>query len=236
MNTTEPPVVKRHPRKSGVVVPQQPKWHGRLAASALWLLGTGLQKTWRVTLRDESGFSEIEREQPVIFAIWHNRLAVAMSFWAWRRKQRTNAQLAALISAGRDGGLLAQTFQNFDVTPIRGSSSRRGAQALLESARALRQKMDVAITPDGPRGPKYVADPGIIALAQVAGVPILPAGARISGKIQLRSWDRFQVPLPFARCELTIAPPIRIPRDATDHEREQARLRLESELKRISPH
>ena len=132
-------------------MPQQPKWHGRLAASALWLMGTSLSKSWRTSLRDETGFDEAQWNQPVIFAIWHNRLAVAMTFWDWRRKSRAKARLAALISASRDGGLLARTFEHFGVTPMRGSSSRRGAQALLECARALRQNMDVAITPDGPR-------------------------------------------------------------------------------------
>ena len=110
------------------MVPQQPKWHGRLAASAMWALGSALAATWRTTVRDESGLIHPDIEESVLFAIWHNRLAVAMRFWSWGRRRQPRARLAALISASRDGGLLAQTFSKFEVLPIRGSSSRRGPQ------------------------------------------------------------------------------------------------------------
>ena len=215
-------------------MPHRPKWHGQLAARALWLLGAGLEKTWRVTLRDEGEILQPPERGPVIFALWHNRLGVAMTFWSIVRQKRPEAGLAALISASRDGGLLARTFENFGVTPIRGSSSRRGAQALIELVSALRANYHIAITPDGPRGPKYIVQPGIISLAQLSGAPIIPAGARIDPKKQLRSWDAFQVPLPFARCELAFGKAIHVPRRSSPDELESARAHLESELKRIN--
>jgi lysophospholipid acyltransferase (LPLAT)-like uncharacterized protein len=158
-----------------------------------------------------------------------------MTFWSIVRKRRPEAGLAALISASRDGGLLSQTFGHFGVTPIRGSSSRRGAQALIELVTALREGYHVAITPDGPRGPKYTIQPGIISLAQLSGAPIVPAGATISAKKELRSWDSFQIPLPFARCDLNFAPPIYVPRRASPEELESIRAHLQAEMIRINP-
>ena len=216
-------------------MPHRPKWHGQIAAFALWSAGTALAKSWRLNFHDQSGLLKPTATGPIIFAIWHNRLATAMSFWSIVRRSRPESGLGALISASRDGGLLARTFQHFGVTPIRGSSSRRGAQALIELVSALRDGYHIAITPDGPRGPKYSVQPGIISLAQLSGAPIVPAGAHVHSKKQLRSWDAFQIPLPFARCDLTFAEPIYVPRRATPEELESFRIRLESELLRISP-
>ena len=218
-----------------MVIPQKPKWHGEIGARALWLIGSGLAKTWRTTLQDESGLFESGTKGPVIFAIWHNRLAVAMTFWSWVRNRRAESGLAALISASRDGGLLARTFEHFGVTPVRGSSSRRGAQALVELVKALRAGYHVAITPDGPRGPRYSVQPGIISLAQLTGAPIIPVAASVHGKKELRSWDRFQVPWPFARCQLGFAKPIYVPRETDAEGRERIRSQLEAELRRINP-
>src|SRR5262249_21448664 len=125
-------------RRSGVVVPHRPKWHGEIAACGIWLFGRALSATWRFELRDECGLEK----GPLIAAIWHNRLAMAMPIWNWWQKRHPSERLAALISASRDGALLARTFSYFGVKPIRGSSSRRGAQALLESNSALSDGFD----------------------------------------------------------------------------------------------
>lgn len=231
--TEEPQRPSTRPRKSGVVVPHRPKWHGEIAALAIWAVGRSLSATWRLQVRDETGLPA-GHDRPLIAAIWHNRLALAMPIWRSWQKRRPGAQLAALISASRDGALLARTFSYFGVKPIRGSSSRRGAQALLELTSALRSNLNVAITPDGPRGPKYRVQPGIISLAQVSGVPIVPIGVRASRKKELRSWDAFQIPYPFARCEAVLGPLIHVPRNATPEEHEQARGTLESVLLQLN--
>jgi lysophospholipid acyltransferase (LPLAT)-like uncharacterized protein len=235
VNTPHPPLPNRPARKSGVVIPRQPAWHGRLASFTLWALATALAKTWRVDARDESGLIHDRNADPAIFALWHNRLGIAMEFWRWGQIWQPEARLAALISASRDGALLASTFARFNVIPIRGSSSRRGPQALIELTRALRQGCHVAITPDGPRGPKYIVQPGVISLAQLSGCPIIPVGAKISGKLRLRSWDQFQIPLPFSRCELLYGHAFQVPRDAPEAAREQLRLALQTELLRMNP-
>jgi lysophospholipid acyltransferase (LPLAT)-like uncharacterized protein len=204
-------------------------------AFGVWLLVSTLAKTWRFHFRDESGLLDGTQSGPLIGALWHNRLAVAMPMWKWGAARRPAAGLAALISASRDGGLLARVFERFGVRPVRGSSSRRGAQALLELTSALKDNFHIAITPDGPRGPKYKVQPGVISLAQISGVGILPSGVFIRWKWRLKSWDGFQIPMPFTRCDVVFGPPVYVPRDASPEQREQARLALESTLNRLNP-
>jgi lysophospholipid acyltransferase (LPLAT)-like uncharacterized protein len=217
-------------RRSGVVVPHRPKWHAEIAACAIWLLGRTLSATLRLDIHDEGRVLNADVDHPFIGAIWHNRLAIAMPVWTVWKKRHPNARLAGLISASRDGALLARTFSYFGVKPVRGSTSRRGPQALLELNSALRDGFCVAITPDGPRGPKYQVQSGIISLAQVSGIPIVPVGVHISHKKRLRSWDAFQIPLPFAMCSVTFGPPIQVARDASPEDRELSRLALQNAM------
>jgi hypothetical protein len=166
-------------------------------------------------------------DEPVIFALWHNRLCLCMKVYeGFVRKHHRHDDLAALISASKDGAFLATILQNFGVQPVRGSSSRRGAQALLELTSWARRGYHLAVTPDGPRGPCYVVQDGVIALAQVTGLPIVPYSCQVGWKIRVKSWDGFQIPLPFSRCEMTFGDPIRVPRAATDADRVQLREQL----------
>lgn len=221
-------------KTGGLVIPQQPKWHGRIAARTISLLLKGLAGTWRYDFGAPPEAFAANLTEPVIFAIWHNRLATVMAFWTEIRRRQPGLKLGALVSASRDGGLLAATLQHFDVQPVRGSSSRRGAQALREAVSLVEAGYCVAITPDGPRGPKYKAHPGIVALAQLTGRPIVPAGCSIHPRKTLQSWDSFQVPLPFSRVHMRLADPIQIPRDATPAEREAKRLALEQALNQLN--
>jgi hypothetical protein len=165
----------------------------------------------------------------VIFCLWHNRLAISMV--VHRRHPR---KLAALVSASKDGALLAAVLGRFGVEPIRGSSSRRGPQALLELTSRAQMGFDLAVTPDGPRGPRYVVQEGVIALAQLTGLPIIPVTCNTRWKICLKSWDRFQVPLPFSSCELILNEPILVPREADGAKREELRRELETNLRQSS--
>jgi lysophospholipid acyltransferase (LPLAT)-like uncharacterized protein len=216
--------------RSAVLNPHRPTWQGEIAACCLWLTGRALSATWRLKLENQCDL----KEGPLIAAIWHNRLALAMPIWRWWQARHPAERLAALMSASRDGALLARTFSYFGVKPIRGSSSRRGPQALLELTSVLKNGYDVAITPDGPRGPKYKVQSGIISLAQITGVPILPFGVSVARKKELRSWDAFQIPLPFTRCRATLGHAIRVPRNAAPAEREELRAQLESTMLRMN--
>jgi len=175
---------------------------------------------------DVSGLNADQTSPNVIFCLWHNRLAISMI--VHRRHPR---KLAALVSASKDGALLAAVLSIFGVEPVRGSSSRRGPQALLELTGRAGLRYDLAVTPDGPKGPRYVVQKGVIALAQLTGLPIVPVTCHTHRKICLKSWDRFQIPLPFSKCELTLSPPMLVPRDATEPEREALRQRLQRTLR-----
>jgi lysophospholipid acyltransferase (LPLAT)-like uncharacterized protein len=220
--------------RSGVVVPHALKWHQKLAGTWLHAGTRLLTATLRCSWKDESGILR-EDGPPIIFSLWHNRLALSMLMYhGYVRKQRPRQGLAAMISASKDGGLLAYALKKYDVQPVRGSSSRRGRQALLESTSWIERGYHVAITPDGPRGPRYRVQEGIIMLAQLTGSPIVPFSCAIQWKVCLRSWDRFQVPLPFSRCDIRIGPPVHVAREATANERETRRRELEERMRELT--
>lgn len=221
----------RPAQKSGVVVPHRLKWHGEIGAFAIFALIKILSLTWRVRL-----VNEVEGVRaPVIFSIWHNRLALCMKAYYGFGAQRWPAPgLAALISASKDGAILSRALKYFKVTPVRGSSSRRGRQALLELTTLMEEGFNAAITPDGPRGPKYKVQEGIIALAQITGATIIPVTAKVDRKWAMKSWDAFQIPKPFAICEMHLSKPMRVERDATDAEREVLRVELERRMMEIT--
>ncbi len=220
---------------SGVITPQPLPWRGRLASRAITLAMQILNITWRMRFEDLSGFFDGANTQPVIFCLWHNRLALSLP--VYRRyflARQPHRKLAALISASKDGAILARTLENFGVESVRGSSSRRGAQAVRELSAWAEKGCDLAITPDGPRGPRYRVQEGIVALAQITGHPIVPISAHIRWKKCFRSWDAFQFPLPFTRCDVRIGEPISVPREANDDEREVCRAGLEARMNAIT--
>jgi lysophospholipid acyltransferase (LPLAT)-like uncharacterized protein len=219
-------------RRSGIVVPHKPVWYQRLAAWLVFVIARIVALTLRTKWVDPHNFRDGQAEQPVIIAIWHNRLALCME--GYRLARRRTKGMAALVSASKDGGLLAAILERFGVQPVRGSSSRRGPQALLELTTWAERGYDLAITPDGPRGPCYVVQDGVMGLAQVTGLTIVPAAVNVRWKITVKSWDRFQIPLPFSRCEVVMGKSLSVPREVTDEERALLKAALEKELKSIS--
>ena len=221
-------------RKSGVVVAHQPKFIQKVGSWVVFLF----LRTLALTIRFRwDGCAEIISRPPagpMIFCTWHNRLGLCLE--AYRKFQRTTPRkgVAAMVSASKDGGFLAAILERFRVVPVRGSSSRRGSQALLELTTLAGRGIDLAITPDGPRGPCYKVQDGVLALAQLTGLPIVPFSYRAVWKIELKSWDRFQIPLPFTRCEMNAGHPVYVPRDISDADREAMRSRLEQTLKELS--
>lgn len=220
---------------SGVVKPHRPTLVQRVVAWMVFALVKAVAATLRYKLDDRSGYPQQPFGGPVIFCLWHNRLALSLiAYYRYGRVRSQSCGLAAMVSASRDGGLLSAILECFKVQPVRGSTSRRGKQALLELTSWAERGYDLAITPDGPRGPCYVVQDGVMSLAQVTGLPIVPFSYDLGWKLRPRSWDRFLIPLPFSRCEMRMARPIRVPRDATDEERERLRQELEAVLKSIS--
>lgn len=221
--------------KSGVVVPHAPRWYQLLGASLIYLLGRAYTMTLRLRWDEHSDSSPDQVHGPAIYCLWHNRLILCMEAYRQHGKRRDLGKgLAALISASKDGAFLAAILERFRVQPVRGSSSRRGPQALLELTSWAERGYALAITPDGPRGPCYTVQEGVMSLAQLTGLPIVPFSFYAHRKIRSKSWDGFQIPLPFSRCDLSLGKPIQVPRDATDAQREEMRKYLEEALKTIS--
>jgi lysophospholipid acyltransferase (LPLAT)-like uncharacterized protein len=222
-------------RPRGAVVPRPLRWPQKLAASAVYQLIQGIAATLRYEWRDQTGLLTAPQTAPVIFCIWHNRLALALiAYRKYAQRHQPPRKMAAIVSASKDGGILARVLEHFGVQPVRGSSSRRGPQALLELTTWAERGYDLAITPDGPRGPCYLIQDGVMAVAQLTGLPIVPVTYHLNWKIRLNSWDRFQVPLPLARCTMEIGEPIRVARETSEAEREQQRLQLENSLKALT--
>ena len=216
---------------SGVVVPQALRWHGELAAAAGYAFLRTLSATLRMRWEDPEDYLSAIGQSPVIFALWHNRLILSLpSYRKYFLGRDPHRRLVALISASKDGALLSRLMDHHGVESVRGSSSRRGGQALKELVNQTRRGYDVAITPDGPRGPKYEVQEGVVMLAQLTGLPVVPMSAQIHSKKVLGSWDGFQVPLPFARCDIRMGEPIRVDRKADEVEREVARRQIQERM------
>lgn len=199
-----------------------------VTAAAVRALGATLR------LRSE-GLEPLEplwtARRPVIYAVWHAR--ILMVPWLNARLARTHgARLArVLTSRSRDGELAARLVSSFGLPVVRGSSSRGGAEALRQLAAAVRAGEDVAVVPDGPRGPRERVQPGVIVLAALTGAPVVPFAFAARPARRLASWDRFVVPLPFARAAVVFGKPLAIARDA---ERETARADLERALREVT--
>ncbi|MFZ9920410.1 MAG: lysophospholipid acyltransferase family protein [Terrimicrobiaceae bacterium] len=200
----------------------------------LALLGAAILRSLFATLRlryeDHTGLLNNEPENSSLFCFWHNRI-LGITFAFDRLYPKNRLGVTVLTSPSRDGEILSQLVAAFGMGSVRGSSSRRGSRALLELVRLVRIGRDIAITPDGPRGPKYSLGPGVILLAQNTGARIIPMHAKFSRCIRMKTWDGFIIPLPFSEVSVTIAEPITIPENLSDDEFEAARKQLEELLK-----
>lgn len=208
--------------------PRSGRWLGYAARMLINFIGS----TLRLRLDDPHNALHQVAAQPVIFAFWHNRIFLMPYLFRRLWQARRLHPPAVLVSASRDGARLVTVLEQCGIVCVRGSSSRRGSAALRELARKVRAGHDAGITPDGPRGPRYVVQEGIISLAQLTGAPLLPISWVASRRIEFKSWDGFILPLPWARCVVRVGPPIRVPAGAAA--RAEKRLELERVLRSLS--
>jgi hypothetical protein len=180
----------------------------RLRAGVIVALVVFVLRLVGVTLRfridDRSGFTRGAHPGPCIFAFWHNRLFAMPR--AFRLFYGDRKGPVALTSASGEGTVLARIIARFGIGAVRGSSSRGGMEAARDLTAKIRDGFDVVITPDGPRGPRYILGAGAVYLAQKTGAPVLPVHVRCARAITLRTWDRFMVPLPFSRVDIRLDP------------------------------
>src|SRR5579864_3960015 len=184
---------------------------GRLRRMLCWLIHLYIRLVYRTNRWTVDG-GEVPRRlradgRGFILAFWHGRLM--MIPMAWQRL----APMHMLISAHRDGRIIADAVTYFGVRSIPGSSRRGGSAALRSMLKRLEAGDCVGITPDGPRGPAMEASSGIVNLARLSGAPIVPIVFATSRRRVLHSWDRFHLALPFGRGVFLWGEPIEIARD-----------------------
>jgi lysophospholipid acyltransferase (LPLAT)-like uncharacterized protein len=168
-----------------------------------------------------------EAGKPFILAFWHGRLM--MIPMAWQRL----APIYMLISAHRDGRIIADAVAHFGVQTVTGSTRRGGSAALRTMVKALAAGDCVGITPDGPAGPAMIASAGIVNVARLARVPIVPVTFAASGRRHMRSWDRMQIALPFSRGVFIWGEPIEIGTGLDETGIERARRRVEQRMQEM---
>ena len=200
-----------------------------------WFL-RALGSTWRISFESSAsagpnpglGSGLGPRAEPRLAAFWHRNIFMA----AFVFRDRLYSVPA---SRSREGDLITAVLARLGfASPPRGSSSRGGAVALRALVRRLKAGSAVAIPTDGPRGPARVCKPGIVGLARLSGIPISPVGIAASPRLCFRSWDRGELPLPFARVVCAIAPSISISRDVEPGERQDAMDDLDAALNHLT--
>ena len=194
-----------------------------LLTKLAYYLVSGVGRTlryWRggeVPGRDERG---------KIFCGWHGKSFV----FAYDRRGCGDT---VVISQSNDGDVQNEVFSRLGFKTLRGSTGRNGERALIGAIRALRAGGTMAMTPDGPRGPSGVVQPGVMLMAQRSGAVLVPVGIAVRPAYRAPSWDRYAIPAPFARVRILYGEGIAVARDASEAEIEAARLRLQTEIDRL---
>jgi lysophospholipid acyltransferase (LPLAT)-like uncharacterized protein len=182
------------------------------SARAALLLGRGflqlLGHSWRMRVVNGERVEMLRKNgSAFIFAIWHGHLLPGL----WHHREEG---VTVLISEHRDGEIVARAAESLGYGLIRGSTTRGGGRALISLVRELRAGHEIAITPDGPRGPAGKFAPGALVAAQRSHAFILPVAVSASRSWHLKSWDRFMIPKPFARVTIAYGVPTKV--EATD--------------------
>jgi lysophospholipid acyltransferase (LPLAT)-like uncharacterized protein len=206
---------------------ERPRWTyfaaGLLGAALLRLL----RLTWRV--RESPRRFVVERRAAragppgTIYVQWHSRILLGAA-------TQSGCGLNVLVSRHGDGEYIVRAIERMGFGTIRGSTTRGGARALLELVRALEEGRDVAVTPDGPKGPRLRVQQGCVVAASRARAPVVPVAFECSRAKRLRSWDRFVVPAPFAKVAVVAGDAIEVPPDLDEAGVETWRGRIEAAL------
>ena len=200
-----------------------------LCAALIRLVGA----TLRMEIVDAGGILNKPDHPPVIIAFWHNRIATAAIFW---RRYCHPRRALVFISRSRDGQVITDIARYFKIEAARGSSSKHGIAAAMAALRVSDDpRLDLVITPDGPRGPRCVIQPGLLRLSQATNRPIVTVTVHLKWKLELKSWDHFQVPLPFSRAQLITGTPVQVPRTVSEDEWEQIQAELKKALDGADP-
>lgn len=190
-----------------------------------WVFIRLLSLTYRIQVinkENESGI--ITQGKLPIYASWHQRLLPGITFLSSRKP------IAVIVSMSKDGDLIAQIIKWLGWRPVRGSSSKGGIKALKELKSLFNNGYSIGHVVDGPRGPFGIVKPGIIMIAGISGMPILPIGISIQKKWTANSWDKFLVPKPFSKIIIKFDDPIYIPKKINKDDQETYRVKLENTM------
>ena len=158
-----------------------------------------------------------------IFVAWHGDLVCQpMNYF----KNRPNGTIKTLISQSKDGEIISRIYSLFGGGSIRGSSSKGATKALISTIREIKSGVDIAITPDGPRGPMHTVADGVIAIAKKSGARIVVLNSKPKSYWQFNSWDKFFLPKPFGRIDFFMSEPF----DVSDLEFEEARSFIKNKM------
>lgn len=175
------------------------RWSIRLGTMVL----RALAATWRISVhgRDPHQARMLRGDGAVILSLWHGQM---LPILVAHRGQPCRV----LVSEHRDGEIITQILASFGFSAERGSTTRGGLRALIGLVQRVRAGDDIAVTPDGPRGPRHHVAPGVAVIAQKTGAPIVPLVSHSNRRWQLSSWDAFEIPKPFARVTVLYDQPV----------------------------
>jgi lysophospholipid acyltransferase (LPLAT)-like uncharacterized protein len=214
-----------------LVYPELSRWR-RMQIPVIGWLATLLVAAIGVTMRFEVlGFEHYLNSRaagrPIIAAFWHR--AIFPSIWWWR-----NRKIVVMNTTNFDGQWTRRVVERFGFLTVQGSSSRGGLRGLVAMAALLAQGRDVAFTVDGPRGPRYIAKPGPVMLARKTGYPLMMYHIGVEhGHTFERTWDQFQIPRPFSRAVMIVAPLMEVPADLDREGLERKQAEVQAVLERI---
>ena len=191
----------------------------------LYLIG----KTLRIQIINRDVESRLEKQgKAIIYTFWHGRMLYFPYLYRFSNKS------TILTSPSEDGEIVARTAKIFGFSSIRGSSFKKGGSALLKMTRSIKEGKAVTVVGDGSRGPLYKVQEGIINLAYLTGVSILPVAYGAKNKIQLNTWDRFIIPLPFSKIKVMYGDPVCVDKKTEEKKSKSKREELEKKLKEIT--
>ena len=194
----------------------------KLLGKAAWCMVNLIAKTLRIEVDAPAGY-DYENDTDCIYVLWHGRMFLPMVCFR-------NRGIVGLVSEHRDGDIITEAFASAGYDAVRGSTTRGGVKALARMVKLAKQGRLTAFTPDGPKGPRWQFQPGALFAASKSGKPVVPLGGSASRAHYFKSWDRFQLPLPFSRGVFVVGEPYHVPPGLTGEEAELHRKELERRL------
>lgn len=219
---------------SSKALEKRSKWWTRPLGHLVWLLISGLCATLRIRVVKQGAAADYLGKKQCIIALWHNRTFTPC--YVYRYAIKGTVPMSMLTSASKDGALLATVAENYGMRAVRGSSHRRGVAGFRDMLRELEEGCCMCITPDGPKGPIYKCHPGVIRLASVSGLPILPLCIDIPCNWRIKkAWDGFVIPKPFSKVAVIARDPLFVPADIDEETQREYMEKLDSLLAASRP-